>query len=155
MEQLTPFSLNSTNLKLRLRDLRRSPFFDLLCHLTLSNNPSSPDAEANGEITGDRAPTNRQKAVKAAHVATQKAAGRLRKPPKNNGFWASIFASENQLWNILAMVVAVLLVLIFAILLASVCVGKIEFFLDASKPVLALIASTLAFIIGQRTGPSR
>jgi hypothetical protein len=88
-------------------------------------------------------------------ICSQKAAGRLRTRSKNNGFWASIFASENQLWNILAMVVAVLLLLVFAILGASVYVGKIEFFLDACKPVLGLVASTLAFIIGQRTGPSR
>jgi nucleoside recognition membrane protein YjiH len=84
----------------------------------------------------------------------KKASVRLRKPSKNALWWAYLFGSDNQLLNILAMVVAILLLIVVGILIAATVLGKSEFFLEASRPVLALIATIIAFIIGQKTGPS-
>ena len=154
MGLLTPFSPNLTKFKTPPPRRSEEIFFDLLHYPTLNDDDPSPDAEAGGDLSGDRAPsTRKQKAVKAAHVATQKASVRLRKRSKNS-LWANLFGGENQLWNILAMAVAVLLLIVVGILIAAIILGKSEFFLEASRPVLALVATIIAFIIGQRTGPS-
>jgi hypothetical protein len=121
----------------------------------LNNDAPTPGAEAEGDFSGDRAPAiKKERAVKAAHIATQKAAGRLRRRTRKR-WWTNLFAGDNQLWNILAMAIAFLFFIVICILVAAIILGKGEFFLEACRPVYALIGTIIAFIIGQKTASSR
>jgi hypothetical protein len=94
------------------------------------------------------------KAVKAARVARTAASQRLRAPRNNRhaGLLAGVFAGENHLWNILAMVVALLCSIMFCALFGAIYLREKDFFIETAKPITALIATIVAFIAGQRVG---
>ena len=82
----------------------------------MNNERPSPNAQAAGETEGHGASSHDEKAVQAAHKATAVAKQRVARKPKatggKGGWIRNTFGTDNQLWNILAMVVAVLLLML-------------------------------------------
>ena len=126
----------------------------------MSEQGPSSKANAQGDPTGDgqphEKPEKQERAVKAARVATTVATQRLGRRRKPSGRWdwvQNLFGGDNHLWNILAMVVASLLVIMLIALIGAIILKEKDFFIETAKPISALIATIIAFLVGQRTGP--
>jgi len=117
----------------------------------LNTQSPSPDAKASGEHKGPGASSHDEKAIKAAHNVATVAKQRVARKRKNRNWIQNTFGTDNQLWNLLAIVVVALSLYVVIALIAVIMKEKPEGVIEYSKPMIALLASIIAFIAGGGT----
>lgn len=124
-------------------------------------NPS-PGAKADGDQPGAEHSQDKpeKRPVKAARVARTAASQRLKNKESTanrGGDWGSwirkLLGGDNQLYNIMSVAIVLLLVILIIAIIGAILLGKEDFFIETAKPVIALIATIIAFIAGQKSGP--